>query len=398
MKTAFYISIRYFFSKKKTNIVNIIVFLSIFSIGFSTFSLSIILFVFSGLENINKKFYQIHYPDITISCSNEKNINDDTLIKKIKSIQGVRSFSKTMEKKVFLRYNNHEYFSLLKGVDKEYEKVMEKFKIINFKNNKFNSLNIYVGWSSIVSYFPILYHKINIPLQILIFNYNKNHKNTLVSSFIKKKVFVKGVFQFSPEMDRKYLFCDLSELQKIMKKKVFHALEIKIDDKANIYNIKNILEKKLGNKFDVITRIEREEILLKILNTEKIFICFLFTLMTLITGFNLLSAIFILQLDKIKQLFTLWSIGFSLRKIKIIFFYIGFMITTFGCLGGLFASYIIYLIQKKYKIFKIAKKIPFPVNLTIEDSSVVICIVLIIGIIISFYSLKRINNMIICYK
>ncbi|AFJ91018.1 ABC transporter permease [Blattabacterium sp. (Blaberus giganteus)] len=394
MTTSFYISIRYFFSKKKINIVNIIVFLSILSIGVSTFSLSTILFVFSGLEYLNKKFYQIHYSDITISCLNEKDffIDDNILTKKIKSIQGILACSKIMEKQVFLYYNNHEYFITLKGVDMEYEKVMNKFKKINLKNNKSDFLSIYVGWSSMISYFPMLFSSIkNNPLQILILDYQKN---AFDSFLMKKKVFIKGVFHFSPKMDKKYLFCNLHELQNTIKKKVFHTLEIKIHDKADIHNLKNILIKKLGPKFKIITRTEKEIILHKVINTEKIFIYFLFTLITLITGFNLFSAIFILQLDKIKELFTLWSIGFSLYRIKMIFFYMGLIITIFGCLSGLFISYIISFIQEKYKIFKIAKIIPFPIKITIEDSYMVICIIIIIGLIISFFSLKRINNMI----
>ncbi|WP_185867131.1 ABC transporter permease [Blattabacterium cuenoti] len=395
MSTSFYISIRYFFYKKKNNIVNFIVFLSILSIGVSTFSLSTILFIFSGLEDLNKKFYKIHYPDITISYLNEKNffIDNNIIIKKIKSIQGIKAFSKTMEKKVFLRYKNHEYFIFLKGVDLEYEKVMKKFKKTNLKNSKIDYLNIYVGWSYIASYFPILlYHVINMPLQIFIFDYKKNNKNTLSLFFMKKKAFVQGIFNFSPKVDREYFFCDLSELQNVMKKKIFHALEIKVHDKMNINNMKNILVKKLGPKFNIKTRIEKEKIFYKILNTEKIFVYFLFVLMTLITGFNLFSAIYILQLDKFKELFTLWSIGFSLHRIKIVFLYIGFLITIFGCLSGLLMSYTISLIQEKYKIFKVAKKIPFPVKITGKDSYIVICIILIIGSIISFYSLKRINN------
>ncbi len=299
-----------------------------------------------------------------------------------------------MEKKVFFPYNNHEYFLILKGVDIEYGKVMRKFRKINLKKNnrnRFDSLNIYVGWSYVGSYFPMLSHVINMnmPLQMFIIDSNKN---TLSSFFMKKKVSIIGFFHFSPKMDRKYLFCDLHDLQDTMKKKVFHTLEIKIHKNVNMYNLKHILIKKLGSKFNIITRVEREDIFYKVMNTEKIFIYFLFILMTLITGFNLFSAICILQLDKIKELFALWSMGFSLYRIKMIFFYIGLMITTFGCLSGVFFSYILSFIQEKYKIFKIAKKIPFPVKITLKDSCMVICIILITGSIISFYSLRKISK------
>ncbi|BBA17507.1 ABC transporter permease [Blattabacterium cuenoti] len=393
MTPSFYISIRYFFYKKKTNLVNIIVFLSILSIGVSTFSLSTILFIVSGLENLNKKFYQIHYPDITISYSNGTNFFiDDIIIKRIKSIPEIIAVSKTIEKKIFFHYKNHEYFMLLKGVDIEYEKVMKNFKKINLRSKKFDSINIYIGSSSMI----LFYHVINMPLQIFFFDLKKN---TLIPFLRKKKISIKGFFHFSPKIDGKYLFCDLHEFQNnIIKKKVFHTLEIKIHENVNMHNFKHFLMKKLGKKFNIITRIEREEVISKVLNTEKIFIYFLFILVTLITGFNLFSAIYILQLDKIKELFTLWNMGLSIRKIKMIFFYIGLMITTFGCLSGFIFSYIFSLIQEKYKIFRIEKKIPFPIKITIIDSCTVICIILIIGSIISFYSLKRINNMIFYSK
>ncbi|WP_185871634.1 ABC transporter permease [Blattabacterium cuenoti] len=398
MKTSFYISIRYFFSKKRTNLVNIIVFLSILSISVTTFSLSTILFVFSGLKDLNKKFYQNYYPDITISYSNEKNVfTDNNVVKQVRTIKEIIAYSRTTEKKVIFRYNNHEYFLFLKGVDNEYEKVMEKFKKISFKKNKFNHLNIYVEWNSMVSYFPMFFHVLDTPLQILIFDCKKNKKNILVFLFIKKKVSIKGVFHFITKMDKQYLFCDLSEFQNVMKKKFFHTLEIRIDDKANIGKVKNVLKKKLGPKFNIITREERRRVFYKILNTEKVFIYFLFTLMMLIIGFSLFSAIFILQLDKIKELFTLWNMGFSLNKIKMIFLYIGLMINIFGCLIGLFISYIVCFLQTKYKIFKIDKTIAFPVKITIEDSYMVACLILLIGSIISLFSLKRIQNMIFYY-
>ncbi|WP_238783947.1 ABC transporter permease [Blattabacterium cuenoti] len=382
------------------NIVNVIVFLSVLSLNVSTLSLSIILFVFSGLENLNEKYYQIHYPDIILSSNKgDLFVDDGTIKKKIKSIKGIIAFSKTMEKKVFLHYNNQKYFISLKGVDTEYEKVMKKFKKIDLKNTLSPGyLNVYLGWSSMGFYFPIIFrNQIKNPSKILFFSYKKNH-NTFIPFFIQRKIFIKGIFQFSQKMDIEYLFCNLSELQNIIKEKGIQTLEIKIHKEADIQKIKKNLIEKFGSKFNIITRIEKEKAFYKVLNTEKIFVYFLFSLMTLITGFNLFNAIFILQLDKIKELFTLWNIGFSLCKIKTIFLYIGFLITIFGCLSGLFMAYITYFIQNQYQIIKVIGKIPLPVKVTMVDSCIVISIILTIGAIISFFSSRRINGIISDYK
>ncbi|WP_238784264.1 hypothetical protein [Blattabacterium cuenoti] len=172
MKT-YYIAIRYFFSKKRTNIVNIILFLSTVSLSISTFSLSIILSVFSGLEDLNLKFYQIHYPDIVISSLNGKefNISDKILMKKMKSAKGIMAFSKTMEKKVFFYYKNTVYLFHLKGVDSEYQKVMKNFKkvILTKKNTKNNKINIYVS----LSYPMIYYFTLFFPIKIKLFYFFK---------------------------------------------------------------------------------------------------------------------------------------------------------------------------------------------------------------------------------
>ncbi|WP_185869021.1 ABC transporter permease [Blattabacterium cuenoti] len=400
MITEFHIAVRYFLSKKKTNIVNIIVFLSILSLNISTFSLSVILFIFSGLENFSKKFYKTNYPDIVICSSNKDDLflDNEDLKNKIKSIKGIVAFSKSIEKKVFLHYNNQEYFLSLKGVDKEYEKVMENFKKIDLtKISSPDYLNVYVGLYSMGFYFPMIFQKMNIPYQILFFSYKKDH-NTFVPYFMKKKFLIKGFFQFNQKIDAGYLFCNLSEIQNIIKKNVIQKIEIKIQKKANIKRIKNILIKKFGHKFNIKTRVEQEKNFYKVLNTEKIFVYFLFSLITFITVFNLFGSICILQLDKKREIFTLWSIGFSIRRIQIIFLQIGFLITILGYISGLLLSYIIYFIQEKYQLIKVIGNIPLPVKITMTDFCIVTSIILIIGIIISVFSSKRINGMITYYK
>ncbi|AGD97946.1 lipoprotein-releasing system permease protein [Blattabacterium sp. (Blatta orientalis) str. Tarazona] len=390
MRTSFYITIRYFFYKKKTNIVNLIIFLSIISLSISTFSLSTILSVFSGLKDLNIKFYQNNYPDIMISSFNGKDIffHENVLNKKMRSIKGIMCFSKTMEKKVFFHYKNEKYFFHLKGVDSKYEEVMNQFKKITFqdkndKNLSHNKLDLYVGLSSI---FPFLFmDKIEKDsMSISFFSYKKNS----FSIFNAKKVRIKGLFHFNQEIDQKYLFCDI---QNLIKKNAFHSLEIKIHQKENIDKIKKILKKKFGQKFRIKTRTEEERAFYKVINTEKIFIYFLFSLITVMTAFNLIGAIFILQLDKRENIFLLWSFGYSLYRIRRIFFYIGVLISVFGWSIGVLATFILSLLQERYHLFKIGRKIPFPMKFTIEDFVMMTCIILIVGLFISFISSKKIE-------
>ncbi|WP_185881895.1 ABC transporter permease [Blattabacterium cuenoti] len=393
MRTSFYITIRYFFSKKKTNIVNIIIFLSTISLSISTFSLSTILSVFSGLEDLNIKLYQNNYPDIIISSFNGKDIlfHENIFNEKMRSIKGIMCFSKTMEKKVFFHYKNEKYFFHLKGVDSKYEEVMNKFKKITIKNDKnlsHNKLDLYVGISSI---FPFLFmdEVETDSMSISFFSYK--NKKVFVPFLMQKKVRIKGLFHFNQEIDQKYLFCDILDIQNLINKNVFHSLEIKIHQEENIDKIKNILKKKFGPKFRIKTRTEEKRAFYKVINTEKIFIYFLFSLITIMTAFNLIGAIFILQLDKRENIFLLWSFGYSLYRIRRIFFYIGVIISVFGWIIGILTTYILSLLQDRYHLLKIGGKIPFPMKFTIEDFGMMTCIILTVGFFISFISSKKIE-------
>lgn len=205
---------------------------------------------------------------------------------------------------------------------------------------------------------------------------------------MQKKVRIKGLFHFNQEIDQKYLFCDI---QNLIKKNVFHSLEIKIHQKENIDKIKKILKKKFGKKFRIKTRTEEERAFYKVINTEKIFIYFLFSLITVMTAFNLIGAIFILQLDKRENIFLLWSFGYSLYRIRRIFFYIGVLISVFGWSIGILTTSILSLLQERYHLFKIGGKIPFPMKFTIEDFVMMTCIILTVGLFISFISSKKIE-------
>ncbi|WP_185864456.1 ABC transporter permease [Blattabacterium cuenoti] len=399
----FQIAIRYLFSKKRINIVNIIVILSIISLSISAFSLSIILFIFSGLEDLSKNFYDKNYPDIRISCLKKKELMKDNnfliIEKKLKSVKGIENFSKTIKIKIMLNYidnNDKKYFLYLKGIDSKYENVIKNFKKVDTINSfqKIDDFPVYIGLDS----FSFLFHDLQMlynndirnkitnnhhQMMELFFFFYKNDKPLL----IRKNLFIKGFFYSEKMNDSKYIFCDIHNIQNLMNEKYFQTIDIKVDHTNDITKVKQNLKNKLGNKFDIKSRIDQEEYFHKILKIERIFIYSLFSLISLIIGFNLYSAIFILQLDKKKQIFLLWSFGAI--KIKNIFLYTGLIITIFGWLIGILLSFVIYILQKTYKIFKISENVIFPIKLTLGDLCLVTCTILTMGIILSFLSSER---------
>ena len=75
---------RYFRSKKTTNAINIIAWISMVAIGVVTAALVVVLSVFNGFEDLVKSLYGDFYADIKVTPVSGKWLQaDDQTIKKI---------------------------------------------------------------------------------------------------------------------------------------------------------------------------------------------------------------------------------------------------------------------------------------------------------------------------
>ena len=94
---------RYFKSKKSTNAINLIAWISVTAIAVGSAALIIVLSVFNGFENLVKGLYSDFYADIRVAPSSGKtfHLNVDQF-KKIRSTTGVLGLSAIVEEKAVL--------------------------------------------------------------------------------------------------------------------------------------------------------------------------------------------------------------------------------------------------------------------------------------------------------
>ena len=79
MQVPFFIALRYFFTKSKQSIINLINLISIGVVLVATASLFIVLSAFSGLKDFGLSFSNSFDPDIRVSASYGKIITVDCL-------------------------------------------------------------------------------------------------------------------------------------------------------------------------------------------------------------------------------------------------------------------------------------------------------------------------------
>ena len=126
MNLALEISRRYLFSKKTTNVINIITGIAAVGISIGTAALLLVLCVFNGFEELVVGLMGNFNPDVKITPSIGKTFVIDTVqLAKIRGLEGVSAASVSLEEIAFFQYAGTQDFGIIKGVDNNYKNVTQ---------------------------------------------------------------------------------------------------------------------------------------------------------------------------------------------------------------------------------------------------------------------------------
>ena len=96
-------------------------------------------------------------------------------------------------------------------------------------------------------------------------------------------------------------------------------------------------------------------------------------------------------IDKKNNLKTLFSLGVTVKEIKRIFVYQGFLLTLFGLSVGLIIGVLLVFLQQKFQLFMITPTIPYPVELRFLNVVVVAVTIAVLGYIAAKIASSRIS-------
>ena len=148
---------------------------------------------------------------------------------------------------------------------------------------------------------------------------------------------VKGNFR-SPYLpiDEQYIITPLDFIQNLAERDdKISSIEIKLKNTDKMLKVQEQLKVQLGDKFIVQNRLEQQEFLYKILNTERLAIFLILTFIIIIATFNIIGALSMLMLDKKKDISTLRSLGCTVQNIQSTFFKKSMFTIVLGLVLGL---------------------------------------------------------------
>lgn len=394
---------RYFRSKKSTNAINVIAWISVTAITVGCAALIIILSVFNGFEDLVKGLYTDFYTDIRISPVKGKIIKlNPAQQQQIKATPGVAIFSLVAEEKALLVNGPYQSIVLVKGVDEQYtatNKITSHIKRGKFELGSLETPAIVLGYG-IENAIGADVERGVYPLTLYTPNRKANFNS--LDGLSVNNITASGTFQVQQEFDNKYAFTNLAFFRYMLNMEAdeYSAAEIKVNGDAD--KIKQQLQQTLGATYLVQTRYEQNKSLYAVMQLEKWVIYAILSLILVVAAFNMIGALTMLVLEKQKDIAVLQAMGASQKRIQTIFLTEGLLLAGFGAGIGLVLATIICWAQIKFGLLQLTGDTfivkAYPVKLQISDYLLVLITITLIGFLAAFIPARKASKQALLLK
>jgi lipoprotein-releasing system permease protein len=395
LNLSFYIARRYLVSKKSNNAINIISWISIIAIAFTTAALVIILSAMNGLTGVVANLYNAIEPDLKITPAHSKFFKvNDALVQKIKGVNGVDKVSLSIFDNALLKCNDKMAIVTVKGVDENFQSITDFDSVITEGTFKLKYKDNYMGvfGRGIANQLQINVNNFVEPISIYSPKRGAAESLNPEENFNTKYISPAGIFALNDDFDFKYVIVDLDLARAIFDcKDEVTSLEIGCTKGANVNEVQEQLEELMGNDFVLKNRYQLNDVLFKTLETEKLWTFIILAFILIISTFNIIGSLTMLIIEKKKDIKTLYNMGANNKLMRNIFMGEGFLITFIGASIGLMLGLGVCLLQLKYHLVKFDEQyvIPYyPIEMQLQDFAWIIILIMLIGFLAALYPVR----------
>ena len=398
MNVSLYIAKRYLLTKSTNNAINIITIIAAIGVVIGAASLFIVLSGFAGLKDFSLQFSTHIDPDLKAEVTQGKSFTlTPEQFGQITALEGIASYSKIIEERVILSYDNKKMLATLKGVDTEFGNVNDINSIIaegSWVSEQGNQIVAGWGITNNLSMGVMDYGKF---VSVLVPRPGKGQISSVSSAFNSVYTNNVGVFQINEDLDNSLVYTNIYTAKNLLgyESDQVSAIEFKLASEADEDQVRNDLEAILGESFTIKNRMQLNDALYKMLNTENLAVYLIFTLVLIIALFNVVGSITMMILDKKKNLNTLYNLGVTIKDLRRIFFLQGSLMSVVGGCIGLVLGFLVILAQKLFSLYMITPSLAYPVAIKPMNFIVVLITISVLGVLASKIASVRISKQLI---
>jgi lipoprotein-releasing system permease protein len=397
MNVPFLIAKRYFFSKKKRNIISIISNIAMIGVAVGSMALIIVLSVFNGLEDLIRAIYSSFDSDLKITAAEGKSFETDTeFMNRIRRTPGVYVVSEVIEDNALLRYNDRQMVVKMKGVSENFfeQNDVDSSIVEGHHQLILNSTNYALVGRGVQYQLSIRPGNQFVPMQ---FMYPRNTKFNPLNpegAFNNQNILPGGVFAIERQYDDAYVFVPLSFAEELLEYGSRRtSLEIRVDPEYRIEQVKRTLQEVLGPEFKVLNSDEQHTSLLRAVKVEKLFVFITFAFILLIASLNIFFSLSMLVIDKKKDIAILASMGATAKTIRNIFLLEGALVACIGAAYGLSLGMLVCNLQQTFGLVSMGMATSvvedYPVKMQVEDFILTGVAIIVITILVSIRPARK---------
>lgn len=364
-----------------------------------TMALVVVLSVFNGLEDFQRKLFKNIDSDLKVSPVKGKNFEcPRRLIQQIAQVEGVKNTTEVIQENALLRYNKAQMVVTLKGVDENFLK-QERLKsslVDGELKLGASGINYAIVGSGVAYLLGIDLDAYFIPIEAL-YPHNNNSKTIdfyATDAFNQANLLPGGVFAIEQEYDNSFVFVPLAFAQELFEYgSKRSALEIQVKDKQELANVQKRLKDLLGDKFLVQNQDEQHASLLKAIKIEKLFVFLTLSFIIGIASFNIFFSLSMLAIEKKQDVKTLYAMGATPAMIRRIFLSEGALVAFIGASIGLIFGFGLCLAQQTYGFVSMgivgSLVDAYPIKMVVSDFVYTAIVVIIITLLASYFPAKK---------
>ena len=290
MNVPLWIARRYFFSRRKRSFISLISLISMLGVG-GTMALVVVLSVFNGMEELNRAIFKTFDPDLTVLPRDGKRLTvTPKMLQTVQRTDGVEFVTQVIEDNALARYGNGQMVVKVKGVDNSFLRRREmdttltdaRLRLME-ESVQFANVAEGVRLTLLISPEDVL-----TPLELW---YPKNNRSiNLLSedSFSQQYFTVSGVFNIERSYDN-YVIVPLSSARQLVGygPTQLSKLETQLRPGTDVEELKETLQRQLGESVRVQTRDDLNADLLRAIRFEKLFVTVTLAFLVLVAGINI---------------------------------------------------------------------------------------------------------------
>jgi len=355
MSYELFVSIRHLSAKKSQKFISLNTWISIAGVGLGVMALIVVIAVMSGFsKDLRDKILGTNSHVVVSNMNRAMVENYDGILKKVRSVEGVMAAAPFIMNQVMLINGDRVSGIVVRGIDPEKEetvsdlgKNMVSGTVSDLKTKssfsgeikgreKKNRAGIILGKE--------LSRRLGVGVGDIVSMVSPVSRVTPVGLIPRMKLFkVVGVFESGMyEYDANLSFILLKSAQKFFSmKNGVSGIEVRVADIEQAGNIASVIQKELGFPYLVRDWMRMNRNLFSALKLEKVVMFIILILIIFVAAFNIVSTLFMLVMEKAKEIAILKSMGASCSSIMKIYSYQGLVIGLVGTFLGCAAGFVI---------------------------------------------------------